>query len=488
MVGVCTASAWRRFQAKHALAGTVAKKIPPFNPPIQRIYVQDRIDIDDPMTGFQIRHKKGWLQGFVMTTTFTTWTHYFKWDMRDPKNGIVGNEQHEKGVIDDGTLSAELETQQRSGDPLEGGIVWPTVAEIGLVGALGCGEYLVQMALDDIARKGVYDYVVLDATDDARPFYEKFGFVRVGAVSKYGNEQDFANKGKGPEVVGYRHWTYANETKQRLDKHGAPSCMMARRVMRRSLVGSAACNDCEMKIPRPSFLDQLSNFFVKEKPKIEPLGNTLKRKRSRSGSGTGSRICGREDKRPKRVTSSGRHSRAPPKLDMYAPHLTPTMTPQRNRRTNLGRPSRLSMLSPLPHTTKTALSSTLNKQQSLRKQKIANMYRDPRKVYYYNKVVMPKPDDKYPYKSKYYFVLDYQEDIKMIRLIPIYKTGTFKGKREGREKWKANVLKRKTSDEDKKYLKSMDVITAPCSKWDIVPSFMVTKCSSVAEESWDILI
>ena len=122
------------------------------------------------------------------------------------------------------------------------------------------------------------------------------------------------------------------------------------------------------------------------------------------------------------------------------------------------------------------------------KQKIANMYRDPKKTYYYNKVVTPKPDDKYPYKSKYYFVLDYQEDIKMIRLIPIYKTGTFKGKREGRDKWKANVLPRKMSDDEKKYLKSMDVITATCSKWDIVPSFMVTKCSSVAEESWDILI
>ena len=113
--------------------------------------------------------------------------------------------------------------------------------------------------------------MVLDATDDARHFYEKFGFVRVGAVSKYGSEQDFADKGKGPEVVGYRHWTYANETKQRLDKHGAPSCMMARRVIRRNLVGSSACNDCDMKIPRPSLLDQLSNFFVEEKPRLNHL-------------------------------------------------------------------------------------------------------------------------------------------------------------------------------------------------------------------------
>ena len=125
-----------------------------------------------------------------------------------------------------------------------------------------------------------------------------------------------------------------------------------------------------------------------------------------------SRISGQEDKRPNRVTSSGHHSRAPHKLDIYAPHLIPTMTPKRNRRADLGRPSRLSMLSPVSHASSTALSSTLNKQQSLRKQKIANMYRDPRKVYYYNKVVMmPKADDKYPYKSKYYFVLDYQKDI-----------------------------------------------------------------------------
>ena len=116
------------------------------------------------------------------------------------------------------------------------------------------------------------------------------------------------------------------------------------------------------------------------------------------------------------------------------------------------------------------------------------MYRDPKKTYYYNKVVTPRPyvEDNYSYKSQFYFVLNFEEDVKLVRLIPLYKRGTFKGKREGREKWKAAILPRHDGDE-KKWLKSMDVITAPASKWNIVPSYMVTKCSNVAEESWDIL-
>ena len=82
-------------------------------------------------------------------------------------------------------------------------------------------------------------------------------------------------------------------------------------------------------------------------------------------------------------------------------------------------------------------------------------------------------------------MLNFEETEKLIRLIPLYNTGTFKGKREGRDKWKAIILAKNNLDENK-WLKSMDVITAPASKWSIVPSYMVTKCSSVGEESWDI--
>ena len=77
-------------------------------------------------------------------------------------------------------------------------------------------------------------------------------------------------------------------------------------------------------------------------------------------------------------------------------------------------------------------------------------------------------------------------EAKQVSLIPLYLRGTFKGKREGRPKWKANVLPR-TNLDDERYLKSMDVIAAPVSKWEIVKSYAVTKCASVQEESWDVL-
>ena len=110
------------------------------------------------------------------------------------------------------------------------------------------------MALDDIARRGTYDYVVLEATDMSRPFYEKFGFVRVGAVCKYGNEKDVKDANGEVQDVGYRHWTYATESEQRLNEHGAPSCMMARRI--KKFDPDVVCEGCE-KAGTPSFVDQL---------------------------------------------------------------------------------------------------------------------------------------------------------------------------------------------------------------------------------------
>lgn len=488
MVSVCTAAAWHRHKA--------IKKTKDFHAPISNIYIKDRIDIDDPLRGYQIRHSTGgWLQGFVMMTTFTTWTHYFKWDSVHPKNGIERN--NPKGLSDSGILSTELESQTRSGDPHGSGVVWPTVAEIGLVGALGCGEYLVQMALDDIERQGTYDYVVLEATETSRPFYEKFGFIRVGAVSKYGDKQDITNQEEQVEIVGYRHWTYANETKARLNEHGAPSCMMARKIERRNSRNSH-CQSCG-SVSKPSFIDTLANYFVPEKPTIQPLGSTG-RKRGRSiSSGSISPMTDRSSKHIKikesnayaKRTASGRPTRTPTRLDesSSADDIEPPQQ-KRRRSQSVSRSSRNSANAALPVVNKPITQPKfVNAKSTLRKQKIANMYRDPKKTYYYNKVVTPKQEssDRFQYKSKYYFVLNYEEDIKMVRLIPLYRRGTFKGKREGREKWKATVLGR-TEEDEKKYFKNMDVITAPSSKWEIVNSYMVTKCSSVAEESWDILV
>eukprot|EP00553_Chaetoceros_curvisetus_P005876 CAMPEP_0204616458 /NCGR_PEP_ID=MMETSP0717-20131115/3690_1 /ASSEMBLY_ACC=CAM_ASM_000666 /TAXON_ID=230516 /ORGANISM="Chaetoceros curvisetus" /LENGTH=1023 /DNA_ID=CAMNT_0051629709 /DNA_START=589 /DNA_END=3660 /DNA_ORIENTATION=+ len=515
MVAVCTAAEWHRYKAK---ARITKKKQGDFHPPISRIYIRDRIDIDDPLRGYQIRHKTGgWLQGFVMMTTFTTWTHYFKWDSAHSVNGI--DQSNRKGKVDDCTLSDELERQTRSGNPLTEGVVWPTIAEMSLVGALGCGEYLLQMALDDISRRGTYDYVVLEATESARPFYEKFGFIRVGAVCKYGNEKDVVSENGEVQIVGYRHWTYANESEQRVDAHGAPSCMMARRIKRRSPESLGPnCLNCR-KRTKPSFVDELAKYFVCEKPKIEPLNsNPSGRKRSMSGSSvTVERLAKKvktvKQKRISTSTSSGRTSRTPSRLDEYDKSTksrsrsnSNAVTSFRQRNSSISATGRTSInssssssraqasvtnattstLSP-PRVKKETIGSTSNKTIPLRKQRIPTMYRSPKKQYYYNKVVVAKKGESTAgHTSKYYFVIHYDADTLHLRLIPLFLKGKFKGKREGRPKWKADVLERGNEDE-KTYLKSMNVLFTNCSKWDIVQSYAVTKCASVKQESWDIL-
>jgi hypothetical protein len=477
LVNICTAASWHKYRQDK-------KKKKDFSPPISHIYVKDRLDVDDPLRGYQIRHKKGgWLQGFVMMTDFTIWSHYFKWDSNHIKNGIDRDDDKLGMMVDDGPMTKLLESQPRSGDPHGAGVVWPTIAEISLVGALGCGEYLLQMALEDIERRGSYEFVVLEATETSKSFYEKFGFVRVGAVCKYGKKEDFDDEArKDVEETGYRHWTYANETKARLNEHGGPSYMMARKIQKRDAMGRSHCQSCGKEIP--SFIDKLANYFVTKKPLIEPLGTGGNRKRARSEtSGTLSLESQKSAKAAKtakdisKLTSSGRQSKAPSRLE-------DTQIQESSKQRN----SRNSACASLPIIPKNPTPRASNKPM-LRKQKIANMYRDPKKIYYYNKVVTPKPDvtDPNKYKSLYYFVLHFDEDVRMIRIIPLYRRGTFKGKREGREKWKAIILPRKSEDE-KKWLKSMDVITVPAANWNIVPSYMVTKCSSVGEESWDILL
>jgi hypothetical protein len=58
------------------------------------------------------------------------------------------------------------------------------VAEVSLLGALGCGRQLLQLLIEELETGDKYDYLVLQATDNAIGFYEKMGFTRVGAVSR----------------------------------------------------------------------------------------------------------------------------------------------------------------------------------------------------------------------------------------------------------------------------------------------------------------
>ena len=61
---------------------------PPSGLPL--VYIADRMDIDDPLWGYQVRcAKTGRLQGFINMTVFTTWTHYFEWNSLHPASGMT---------------------------------------------------------------------------------------------------------------------------------------------------------------------------------------------------------------------------------------------------------------------------------------------------------------------------------------------------------------------------------------------------------------
>ena len=87
------------------------------------------------------------LQGFVAVTTFTNWQTTFRWDsMHD--SAFSYDEPHmaqqmasgERKFDYDGKLAEDMQATVRSGDPWNEGIVWPRIAEISLLGGLGCGK------------------------------------------------------------------------------------------------------------------------------------------------------------------------------------------------------------------------------------------------------------------------------------------------------------------------------------------------------------
>jgi len=484
MTAVCTAASRKRHQSLNKPSNEI--------PPLNVAYIKERVDIDDPLQGYQIRHATGgWLQGFIMTTTFTSWTYWFKWDSHDVQgNGMLDRGGCQSVINDDGQLAMDLDDQPRSGDPKDSGVVWPTVAEIVLIGALGCGEYLVQLALDRMAQQG-YKYVVLEATEASRPFYERLGFVRVGALAKYGTEEQVVGGGERSsedgvinvgevEVQGYSHWAPADMPKELLKKRGPPSCMMGRTLL------SAYCLSGSGRIkPWPfhgSFGEQLADHFIKEKPAIRPIGHTgrsqnhhnqnnnLGHKRAISSVITPTNNCKSKRVRtfatispPPRFVLSNPSSKTPD--DVIPTPLSIELTPPKQ---------------PSPHRT---LSNTLLKQN------ISNMYRHPKTIYYYNKVVMPVHMNLTLHKSKYYFVLHYNAPLQQLRLIPLQIDGTFsKGARIGKPKWKARLESRQVEMDEITDLKGLGgIVDGVCNEWEIVKSLMVTKCKSVENESWCIL-
>jgi hypothetical protein len=169
--------------------------------PLSLEYIADRLDVDDPSFGYFVRSKEGMLQGFITLTTFTNWQKTFRWDSlhelafyyddsdsEDEEDSAPNRPKKERRVDRDGSLARHLAQTVRLGDPYNEGIVWPRIAEISLLGALGCGRKLVQLAIEQLEFQKAsgtanYDYIALQATDNSVPFYESLGFVRLGAVT-----------------------------------------------------------------------------------------------------------------------------------------------------------------------------------------------------------------------------------------------------------------------------------------------------------------
>lgn len=531
MTAVCTSAAVRRYMIDMASSGK-ANNVKPFHAPLSRDYIRDRVDIDDPLNGFQLRHREGgWLQGFVLWTNFTTWTHYFKWDSLHPASGF-SSEQPSSGKADiTGELANELESQPRLGDPHGEGVVFEGIAELALLGGLGCGEILLRMTLESIVRTGKYKYLVLQATDSSKTFYERFGFVRVGAVCRY--EKQLGVHETEP-IQGYRHWTHANESEQSLQKHGGPSYMMCLKLPEHDTEKTA-----------PSFLDEMMKLAVENKPTVDPLGpsmssSALKSSIRKNSSSDFSSITPKRGRRGS-VTSLGGKSPAsrrksiglPPSQvivrtcnsgqskDSHKHNLAPSTADQpplkRRRVSDPDSPiGSMKLLSPVgSHSSKgvwlTAAAdggkarvssnskkcSTADASQArqsrldfpppeplklgpsppklidkteLLKQKVKAYPRS--RVHYYNRVVKPKEQST---EKKYFFVLQYDEPTSLIKIVPLNAKNTLTGKREGRPRYQAEV-----GDTDENFA----VVRA--SDYDVVPAAMVMKTPMVASEAWDV--
>jgi hypothetical protein len=147
--------------------------------PLSLEYLADRLDVDDPCFGYLIRTdkhvvtdssagasdtgdnnanntnnnwEKGMLQGFITVTTFTNWQTTFRWDSRnatafsyDDEESDLQRLQGERKWDVTGDLANDMQGTVRCGDIWNEGIVWPRVAEISLLGGLGCGRVRLEL-------------------------------------------------------------------------------------------------------------------------------------------------------------------------------------------------------------------------------------------------------------------------------------------------------------------------------------------------------
>lgn len=89
------------------------------------------------------------LQGFISVTTFTTWKSSFRFDSLHEEAFSWDDDHLEKEMEngerrwdEDGRLAMELESTVHGGDPYVEGVVYPRIAEVSLLGGLGCGKVI----------------------------------------------------------------------------------------------------------------------------------------------------------------------------------------------------------------------------------------------------------------------------------------------------------------------------------------------------------
>ena len=202
--------------------------------PLSLEYLADRLDVDEPLWGYLVRHE-GRLQGFVTVTTFTNYERSFRWDSLH-EAAFCGDDDHDDHdssgrVVDStGALARDLQATVRAGNVWEEGIVWPRLAEISLLGGLGCGRLLVELVLEDLqrlaaTRQAQYDYVVLQATHNSIAFYEAQGFCRVGAITERiePDDDDDEDTKRAPRRKNNKNNNKKKKTKANNNNKGKPS-------------------------------------------------------------------------------------------------------------------------------------------------------------------------------------------------------------------------------------------------------------------------
>lgn len=174
--------------------------------PLSIEFIADRLDVDDPLEALCVRTQSdGYLQGIITWTTFTTWQRYFRWDSRSASallHEYEDKQLSECNLDHDGKLADALQQTVFEGDPEDGGVVWPRIAEISLLGAIGCGRWLMQSVIEELEKpSSPYEFVVLQATSNSIAFYESLGFKRVGAVARYSLSNDNDSDAEGAPVT-----------------------------------------------------------------------------------------------------------------------------------------------------------------------------------------------------------------------------------------------------------------------------------------------